>query len=182
MISPMSRARHAAQLAVLLLTASHGSHAQSLLPTTEPAEAAPRAAMQVAPGPPAAAQPDPALGVIIGRVLDRATGFSVPRARVELLSVDGSSARGVLSDSTGRYTFTAVEPNEYVLRAWKAGYAVRATEGLGRLGDSPVIRIQPGTTIDRVDLRVELGGVIDGRVRDLDGQPAAWVVVEAQRP
>ena len=123
-----------------------------------------------------------AVGVISGRVLDRDTGLSVPRARVELLSLDGSRARAELSDSTGRYRFTSVEPDTYVLRAWKAGYAVRATEALGRLGDSPVIGIQPGMTIEQVNLRIQRGGVIAGRVRDPDGQPAAWIVVEAQRP
>ena len=172
MISLMRHARHA----LLLLAFAASAYGGGLHGPASPRIATP------SQDPPRETAPAPAFGVILGRVLDRDTGLSVPRARVELLSLDGSRVRAELSDSTGRYRFTSVEPDAYVLRAWKAGYAVRATEVLGRLGDSQTIEIKPGVTIEQVNLRIQRGGVIAGRVWDPDGQPAAWIVVEAQRP
>lgn len=61
-------------------------------------------------------EPPPGLANLYGKVTNAATGQAIPDV---LVTLDGMQ---VYTDSRGNYTFTDLEPGEYVLQFSKDGY------------------------------------------------------------
>ena len=72
------------------------------------------------------------VGTIKGRILDE-SGAGVPGATVEILSGNQGLRRSQTTDATGNYTFAALQPGPYMLRASLSGFqSVERTDSSGR--------------------------------------------------
>src|SRR5688572_31217097 len=61
------------------------------------------------------------LGTISGRVLDE-QGGGIPGVTVELVATDKGFRRSQTTDSSGSFTFAALQPGPYALRASLSGF------------------------------------------------------------
>jgi len=107
------------------------------------------------------AQPSPQI-TIRGRVVAAATGDPIRNARVAFDPKSDPSA--VLTDADGRFVLAAVAPGRQTLHVWKTGYAAMA------------VPLAPD-----VEIRLQRGGVITGRVLDEFSEPLPLVSVAAEQ-
>lgn len=120
--------------------------------------------------------------VVSGHVLHASTGAPLADVTVTLLPpadrirLDPSAWRqlSVTTDANGHFIFEGVPGKGYVIRALKAGYA----EGSGGRAARP-LTIAAGGRVDDIDLFLEPGGVIVGRVVDYSGVPIERAMVMA---
>lgn len=68
--------------------------------------------------------------VIVGRVVDAATGGGVPRARVVVAGVDHRETQRTLTGDDGRFTFVVRGGGSYRVRVARTGYQDAATRAL----------------------------------------------------
>src|SRR5687767_9531350 len=134
--------------------------------------------------PTAGAPPGQPTGMIIGQVVDAATGDPVAEAIVRLtmpkyLEHPTTPKGRVIADSEGRFFFTDLPPGEYFLQAAKDGYAP-GTYGQRRAwGQSQLVSLGQGERPTDITLRVWKYGVIAGTVVDEAGEPVVGVAVRA---
>lgn len=122
-------------------------------------------AAQAQPQAPRNALASTAPGTIIsGRVVSDSTGDPIPNARVTLTGAP-QAVPAVLTDRDGRFTVTA-QTGRYGVSASKTGYARRDA--------TPAV---PGQA---VEIRLNRGAAISGRVLDELGDPVPGVRVAAQ--
>ena len=77
------------------------------------------------------------LGTITGEVKD-ASGASVPGATVTAQNVGTNAVRTQVSNETGNYTFPAMPPGMYQVKAELQGFrTVQNSRGAARRGDAP---------------------------------------------
>lgn len=118
-------------------------------------------------------------GVIAGRVVSADTGRPLKRVRVVV-----SGARRPFSASTddqGRFRIGALPPATYTITASKTGF-VDAVFGQRRpLTPGTPVPLAEGQQVAGIDLRLNKGGVITGRVADEDGEPLAQAIVTVLR-
>jgi hypothetical protein len=124
-----------------------------------------------------------------GRVVAADNGAPLPDARVTLVRFGG--ARGprpavpppgpppqVITDQDGRFVFEGVAPGTYIFDAQRSGYAPLLGAAVG---PPQTIQLAPGQSIDSVELRLQKGSVIAGRVFGPSGEPLADARVVAMR-
>jgi protocatechuate 3,4-dioxygenase beta subunit len=144
-----------------------------------------------------ASQPAPT-GLVLGQVVNAATGKGVPGAMVtlgafapappptaELLDLGTTpslaGARRVLTTADGRFLFRDLAKGRYTLNALAPGY-VPGTYGQGRpLGPSQSIEIGDGEKVGDVVVRVWPLATISGTVVDERGEPVVGVQVRCLR-
>ena len=120
---------------------------------------------------------------ISGTVIDSATGQVVAKAAVVLRVVSPSSdkdeSKSATTDPTGHYELPDIRPGEYYLSVSKTGY-LNGGYGrrLGRNGGTP-ISVSEGKSLAGMDIKIQRGAVISGRVLDEDGEPFPNVQVMA---
>ena len=134
------------------------------------------------PTPPAA--PQPARGVIVGRITSLNDGLPIPRARVIVSSATGLLRQDqvTLTDADGQYAVSGLPVGEgFVITAAKTGFAARA------FGETPPA-ISPQAVpliLDQhytADIALIADIVVTGRVLDgKAGTPLEGALVEAQR-
>jgi hypothetical protein len=129
----------------------------------------------------AAAAASAATGGITGRVTADGTNAPIVGARVLLFPAGRPAGHmgpppQVTTDQDGRYAFTRLTPGEYRLDVQKTGFVP--------LNQPPArprtFTVAPGQAL-AVDLRLQRGGVISGRVIDTRGDPMTDVRVMALR-
>jgi Carboxypeptidase regulatory-like domain len=130
----------------------------------------------------------PGTGLVVGQVLDGATGRPVPEAMVDLLpmvaptsptSTQGVPRVRVISDSSGRFFFPDLPAGVYNFRAGKPGYV--DARGLQRTPGSLAtpITLADGQKILDVKMSLWRFGTIAGTVVDENGEPMVGVEVRA---
>ena len=135
-------------------------------------------------GAPAPVKPED-LGTLEGQVFDALTGAPLGKATLRLVRVDAapqmSSQRSYMatSASSGAFLISNVEPGQYRLSATRLGYVSTDYGSRDYLSSGVAFELAPGRHMSGVVLRMTPGGVITGRVSEDDGDPLAFVQVQA---
>ena len=122
---------------------------------------------------------------ISGRVMEHGTGAPIAGAQVVLMPQRSAAPTYPLvdrpptasTDRDGRYEFDNVGAGRYRLSVQRAGFAALGGP------DLPEVQLNPGERRTGVDVTLQKGGVIVGRVLDENGEPLSEVRVTAlQKP
>ncbi len=138
---------------------------------------------------PVAAQPLPAdkppeKASAKGMVIKAGTDEPVRRATIRLQGFEGESQKyQVITDAEGRFEIKDIEPGRYSLQVERDGFRVGRV-GIGsawtRSRERVPVVFSPGQKLDIVAYLIP-GGVISGRVVDVDGEPVSKAQVQALR-
>ena len=124
----------------------------------------------------AARQPPAAGGQIAGIVKSAADDTPIARARVAAVATD-AEPRVALTGVDGRYSFSDLPAGSYIITATRTGYASRAYRQ-GRIA-AGAVELAANQRLTNIDLVLEPGRHIVGRILDEDGTPFAGAAVEA---
>jgi len=133
--------------------------------------------------PPVAAPPETETpGSIQGTVLSGSTGEPLRRAEVLLRPADskGTSVYQT-TDENGGFSFPSVAPGNYVMTAQREGYLPLSA---GRIGDykmPPIFSVSSGQTISSFVYRMTPAGIVSGKVKFDDAEPAIDVAIQLYR-
>ncbi len=111
---------------------------------------------------------------IAGQVVERGSGQPVPNAEVTLTSAlrfDFKPPRDTRADEQGRFEFTALEPGRYEVMGRKGAL----------VGAGEIVGVAVAQTVDNVEVKVDRGFSISGRVKDDRGKGVGNTRVTAQR-
>lgn len=139
---------------------------------------------QPAISPPPVIQPPEAEapGTIQGTVLSGATGRTLRRAQVVLKPADSKgTALYQTTDDSGAFTFPSVAPGRYVITVQRDGYLPLSSGHIGEYKMPPIFSVSSGQTIDSFVFRMTPQGVVTGKVKFDDAEPAANVAVQLYR-
>ena len=120
-----------------------------------------------------------ATSTLRGVIFKTGTTTPIDKAIVELRSEKDAEPRVVTTGSNGRFEFLNVPPGPYQLHATRNGYLSTSFGQRGASGSSRTLKIEPGSTLDNLELFMTATGAIAGRVFDDTGEPLANVSVEA---
>ncbi len=123
-----------------------------------------------------------AQGSISGRVVNSVTGAPVNRAEVSI-TVDGrTDLRGTApTDADGRFVCRSLPVGKYRLGAQKSGYAPMDFGATHPFMAGHVIVLAAGEQKTGIVIQLPQLAVMTGMVRDVDGEPAPRVGVQALR-
>ena len=122
------------------------------------------------------------LATITGRITD--AGGAPLGGAIVILLLPGSAAKpdSAVADEGGTYVFNNVVPGRYLVQARKEGYAP-GFNGSGGSGSQPteLLKVENGTHLTAIDIRLSPGGQILGTVLDADGSLLPFARVQAFR-
>jgi hypothetical protein len=137
-----------------------------------------------ATSPPPTTQPPEAEapGVIQGTVLSGGTGQALRRAQVVLKPADSKGA-GLYqtTDESGSFVFPKVAPGRYSITVQRDGFLPLSA---GRIGDykmPPIFTMNSGETISSFVFRMTPSGVVSGKVKFDDAEPAVNIAIQLYR-
>jgi protocatechuate 3,4-dioxygenase beta subunit len=121
-----------------------------------------------------------------GRIAGRVTveGTHTPLAGVQVMLFPAEPRMGMMrmgpppraiTDQDGRYAFERVAPGSYRIQFEKTGYAATAQSQTG------TTQVSAGQSVQVVDVQLQKGAVIAGKVLDAAGEPMPDVHVTAMR-
>jgi len=125
-------------------------------------------------------QPRPT-GLIVGHVVDSASGAPVPGAVVMLASTTPAGGFRVATDADGGFLFTGLSAATYTLSVTKPGYGAGAFGQRRPGGEFRLIELADGQRLADVKLLLWKHGSISGAVTDEAGEPVVGVSVRALR-
>ena len=115
-------------------------------------------------------------GTLKGKIVDAVSGAVLNKTTVALRPLESRLEIEPLSTKTndaGEYEFRQVVPGKYSVMAYRNGYLVQlygqkdplnvASDSAKLPTGSPVV-VRPGETIDRIDIQLVRGGVVEGCV------------------
>lgn len=125
----------------------------------------------------------PEKGSVSGVVFNSVTGE--PQRKVQIVA-EAEGAREsadpiTVTDASGRFRLTQLEPGRYRIRARRNGFletyfGARRAEARGT-----ILRLEAGQEIKDLKIRLQPFGVITGTIRDSDGEPLPGATVSAMR-
>jgi hypothetical protein len=123
----------------------------------------------------------PETAVIRGRVMAAGSDLGVRKARVSLTPEMGAPHDPIYTDDEGRFEFSGVTPGRYAVAAWKSGW-VETKFGARSFWDRHVsIVAAANAVIEDVQLTLEKGAAVSGRVLDEEGAPLSGMSVGVGR-
>jgi hypothetical protein len=132
-------------------------------PTTEPPEAR-----------------DP--GVIQGTVLSGATGQPLRRAQVVLRPADSKAGSTFqTTDDSGGFTFPKVPVGRYTITVQRDGFLPLSAGRIGSYKMPPIFSVSSGQTISSFVFTLTASGVVSGKVKFDDAEPAVNVAIQLYR-
>lgn len=116
--------------------------------------------------------------VVRGRVVTAANGQPLHRVRLTLTGGSQNPPSGV-TDARGEFEIADVPAGTYTLTAARAGY-LTLQYGQRRRGEAgrPIV-VRAGETVEKLEMALQRGGVLAGRIFDDTGDAASGVRVEA---
>ena len=136
----------------------------------------------ISPPPVEATVEEQAPGVIQGTVLSGSTGQPLRRAQVVLRPADSKgTALYQTTDESGGFSFPKVSPGRYAITVQRDGYLPLSA---GRIGDykmPPIFSVSSGQTISSFVYRLTPAGVVSGKVKFDDAEPAVNVAIQLYR-
>ncbi len=115
-----------------------------------------------------------------GAVYNSSTGEPLKKVQVTLRGMATAGMFGAVTDASGRFSITGVNPGRYMLMAERTGFVRAEYGGRGRRGAA--FTLAAGQRLKDVVFRLVPHGVIAGRVLDEDGEPVANASVALLRP
>jgi hypothetical protein len=130
------------------------------------------------------APPGPRTGMIVGQVVDAATGAPIGEAIVSLAmpkySASPAAPRGrVMADGDGRFFFADLPAGDYFISFTKDGYAPGNYGQRRARGQNQLLSLGEGERLQDVKLRLWKYGAIAGTVVDEAGEPVVGIAVRA---
>jgi len=121
-------------------------------------------------------------GAIQGTVLSDATGEPLRRTQVLLRGADAATGGSYeTTDATGSFSFPKVPPGRYSITVQREGYLPLSAGRIGAYKMPPIFTVQSGQTIESFVFRMTPWGIVSGRVKFDDAEPAVNVVVQLYR-
>jgi hypothetical protein len=115
-------------------------------------------------------------------VLSGATGRTLRRAQVVLKPVDSKgTALYQTTDDSGAFAFPSVAPGRYVITVQRDGYLPLSSGHIGDYKMPPIFSVNSGQTIDSFVFRMTPQGVVTGKVKFDDAEPASNVAIQLYR-
>lgn len=137
---------------------------------------------EISPAPLAAPPEQQVPGSISGTVLGGATGQPLRRAQVTLRPADSkAAARYQTTDESGSFSFPSVAPGQYVITVQREGYLPLSAGRIGAYKMPPIFSLSSGQAISSLLYRLAPSGVIAGKVKFDDAEPAANVAIQLYR-
>lgn len=126
------------------------------------------------------ATPEP--GSIEGVVLSDATGQPLRRAQVILRPVEAGSGGLVQTTSeSGAFSFPKVAPGQYSITVQRDGFLRQSAGRIGAYKMPPIVSVRPGDAISSFVFRMTPWGVLSGKLKFDDAEPAVNVTVQLYR-
>ena len=130
-------------------------------------------------------RPDPPGGLIVGQVVDAASGRPVAGAIVTLAGppplLQGTPHSAILTGGDGRFLFRDLRPGSYRIRAHRSGFADGAYGRTRPAGPSLDLSLASGQRVGDVVIRMWRHAAISGTIVDESGEPQVAVEVRAYR-
>ncbi|MBV9769467.1 MAG: carboxypeptidase regulatory-like domain-containing protein, partial [Bryobacterales bacterium] len=131
-------------------------------------------------------------GAIQGTVLSGATGQPLRRAQVLLRPIEvqagnakaGNAKAGAtyqITDETGGFSFSKIPSGRYTITVHRDGYLPLAAGRIGSYKMPPIFAVQSGQTISSFEFRLTPWGIVSGKIKFDDGEPAVNVAVQLYR-
>lgn len=120
--------------------------------------------------------PAPATGQIAGIIRSAADNAPIGRARV-LAAAANAESRVTLTGADGRFVLRDVPAGTYTVTVTRTGYATY-THGEGRRSFAQPVTVASGQSAS-LDIVLQPGRYLAGRILDEDGTPFAGAIVEA---
>ena len=129
------------------------------------------------------------LAAVAGRVNNAATGEPLRKVTLTLRRTDGGGPGGpagprsytATSDSAGAFLIPGVEPGQYRLSARRTGFVDLDYGTQDYLHAGSTLKLSAKQKLDNLQIAMQPGAVIAGKVVDEDGDPMAGLQVEAFR-
>jgi hypothetical protein len=118
--------------------------------------------------------------------LSQATIDSLATSREQALglapgTLSQTSQATVLTDAAGHFSFNDQPPGKYTIRAALDGYFGPPANGFPASNATKSVTVEARKPIPSADIFMSKGGIISGRLRDPNGQPASGITVSANR-
>jgi len=137
-----------------------------------------------APLPPPTTEPPEAQapGSIEGTVTSSATGQPLRRAQVVLKPAGGSgSSLYQTTDESGGFSFPKVPTGRYIITVQRDGFLPLSAGHIGSYKMPPIFAVNSGQSIRSFEFRLTPSGVVSGKVKFDDAEPAANVAIQLYR-
>lgn len=120
---------------------------------------------------------------IEGRVLRAGSGDPIRKVQLTLVREQGrpSNSNFAVTDDSGRFSFTGLDPGRYQLSADRNGYVRQqyGQRGQARMG-APLV-LERGQNLRDIVFRLVPAAILTGRVTDDEGEPVSYVRVDLFR-
>ena len=118
---------------------------------------------------------------IEGIVLGEDTGRPLRRAQVALKPTEGGAGYSQETDDKGNFSFPDVLPGTYSITAQRDGYLPAYAARVSGARLPPIFTVREGARLNDMTVRLQPWGVIAGKVKFDDGEPAIDVAIQLYR-